>query len=61
MVGKVLTSRYTTDRTIHDILVPIAEQRLEEVGRQRLGHKVAAHVRNMTPCLLSTYIDESAA
>ncbi|KAL8636995.1 MAG: hypothetical protein Q9228_005685 [Teloschistes exilis] len=29
--------------TIHDILVPIAEQRLEEVSRHRLGHNVAAH------------------
>ncbi|KAL8993766.1 MAG: hypothetical protein Q9169_006098 [Polycauliona sp. 2 TL-2023] len=42
-VGKILTSRYTTDRTIHDILVPIAEERLEEAAQKRLGHKVDAH------------------
>ena len=48
-IGRLLASRYTTDKAVHDALIPVAERRLEERAQQKLGHSIPTHVR--TPSL----------
>ncbi|KAJ3579133.1 hypothetical protein NPX13_g1438 [Xylaria arbuscula] len=42
-VGKFLAARFASQHIMFDTLIPIAEQRLEEYARKKLGHEVPVH------------------
>jgi hypothetical protein len=41
-----LADRFNAHKVIHETLVPVAEERLAEWERAKLGHKVPQHVNN---------------